>query len=452
MKQFLRPCVILALCSLFVLTSCTPEGSRLDRELEKLLDSQPPSNGRMGKFAFLLPESHDYSRIPQDPRNPLNSHKVVLGQLLFHETGLGIDPKVAKGLKTFSCASCHHANAGFQAGIAQGIGEGGIGYGARGEGRSLDPDYAHDKVDVQPIRTPSAMNAAFQPLMLWNGQFGAVAANEGTQANWAPGTPKEKNWLGFHGIETQAIAGQGVHRMLVLPDTLKAKILYRYLFDNAFPELPPNERISQVSCGLAIAAYERTLLSNQAPFQQWLRGDYAAMNDAQKEGAVLFFGKAGCGSCHQGPALNSMDFYAYGMNDLLEGNYGAINSTPDKAEHRGRGGFTGRREDMYKFKVPQLYNLKDSPFYGHGASFTSIRDVVAYKNRGIPQNSNVPASQLAPHFSPLGLTDDEVAKIAAFLSDALYDPNLSRYEPASLPTGLCFPNNDPQSRLDRRCD
>lgn len=68
-----------------------------------------------------------------------------------------------------------------------------------------------------------------------------------------------------------------------------------------------------------------------------------------------------------------MEFYALGMNDLSDGQYGAVNASGPKAEHKGRGGFTGKAEDMFKFKVPQLYNLKDSPFYGHGAQFVTVR-------------------------------------------------------------------------------
>ncbi|MFB0908316.1 MAG: cytochrome-c peroxidase, partial [Spirosomataceae bacterium] len=64
-------------------------------------------------------------------------------------------------------------------------------------------------------------------------------------------------------------------------------------------------------------------MSNQAPFQQYLRGNNSAMTPIQKEGAKLFFGKANCGSCHNGPSLATMEFYALGMNDLTNGSYGS---------------------------------------------------------------------------------------------------------------------------------
>ncbi|NQX92866.1 MAG: cytochrome-c peroxidase, partial [Flavobacteriales bacterium] len=80
------------------------------------------SNG-VGLNYFILPESDQYSLIPQDPQNPITNAKVQLGKLLFHETGIALDPKYEdEGMSTYSCASCHFAQAGFQANRQQGIG------------------------------------------------------------------------------------------------------------------------------------------------------------------------------------------------------------------------------------------------------------------------------------------------------------------------------------------
>jgi len=409
------------------------------------------SNGK-GVDYFILPESIAYSSIPQDPKNPLNPAKVELGKSLFHEVQLGGEPKLSEGIYTYSCASCHNAKAGFQACVAQGIGEGGSGFGMSGEGRTLSSSYNRDLIDVQPIRSPSAMNGAYQEVMLWNGQLGAKGVNANTQASWTAGTPKELNFLGYEGLETQAMAGQGNHRLKVDAAWLTSVPAYKELFDKAFPNVPASERISKLTVALAIAAYERTLLSNAAPFQKWLKGDYNAMTQDQKMGAKLFFGKAQCYTCHSGPALNSMEFYALGMSDLQNGVHNAVNIKPDAVENKGRGGFTGKGSDMYKFKVPQLYNLADSRFYGHGASFTSIYDVVEYKNNAASQNPNVPVSQLAPQFKPLNLSEGEIGKIVTFVEYGLRDPQLSRYVPARLPSGKCFPNADAKSRADMGCN
>ena len=99
-------------------------------------------------------------------------------------------------------------------------------------------------------------------------------------------------------------------------------------------------------------------------------------------------------------------------------------------------------------KVPQLYNLKDSPFYGHGGSFSSIREVIKYKNRARSQNDNFSTSDLATDFVPLRLSNKEIDQLNTFLTKGLYDPALDRYVPTSLPSGNCFPNNDLVSKID----
>jgi cytochrome c peroxidase len=420
---------------------------------EQLEDALIASSNGVGKFHYVLPSSTDFSSIPQDPKNPLTTEKVALGKLLYHETGLGISPMMNESAGQYSCASCHFASAGFQANRFQGISEGGQGFGINGEGRERNTNYDEAMLDVQPLRTPSSMNNAFQTNLLWNGQFGATGINTGTDAYWTPGTPIAVNELGYEGLETQAIAGLGVHRMDIesLPNIIE-DLGYKAMFDNVFGGFPENERYTKETAGLAIAAYERTLFSNQAPFQKYLKGETNAITTQEKNGAILFFGDAGCASCHNGPGLNNMEFHALGMNDLYTCPEEIFKTSPDDPAHRGRGSFTGQSSDDYKFKVPQLYNMKDSPFYGHGASFRSIRDVVEYKNQANPENQNVPASQLAEDFVPLNLTDQQVDDITAFLKFSLYDPYLDRYVPESLPSGNCFPFNDPIARVDLGCN
>ena len=413
-------------------------------ELEELLQQYG------GKEQFLLPDGSDLSAIPQDPRNPLSAEKVALGQLLFHETAIGTHGKSATAVGTFSCASCHFAGAGFQAGTFQGIGEGGEGFGLNGEARHRAAAVPFSDVDVQPIRSPAALNTAYQEAMLWNGQFGATGVNAGTEAGWTAGTPKETNQLGYQGLETQAIAGLGVHR-IGLDHTQADALGYAALFRAAFPGVTDTALFTTLYAGLAIAAYERTLLADQSPWQRYLRGDENALDAPQRAGAVLFFGAGGCVDCHSGPALNSMAFYALGMDDLVDCAEPTIRTSVDNVENLGRGGFTGRDEDLYRFKVPQLYNLKSSPFYGHGASFRTVRDVIAYKNTAVGQNDRVPAERLAPEFRPLALTETEIDQLTAFIEEGLYDPYLDRYVPGSLPSGQCFPNHDEASRQDLGC-
>lgn len=402
----------------------------------------------VGKSHYILPYSDDFRRIPQDPQNLLSTAKVTLGKNLFHETAFALDAKSESSMQTFSCASCHHAGAGFQAGIAQGIADGGIGFGMNGESRKMHLEFSPDSIDVQPLRSPSAMNLAYQTNVLWNGQFGATNLNVGTESNWQKNDALRTNNLGYEGLETQAIAGLTVHRFKFNKE-LVTQYGYKEMWDAAFKNVDESVRYDKERAGQAIAAYERTLLSNNAPFQQWLRGDYSAMTATQKEGAILFFGKGQCANCHNGPSLAKMEFHCIGLENFDGSEVFHFNMT-DPAT-MGRAQFTGREADMNTFKTPQLYNLKDSPFYGHGSSFESIREIIEYKNEAIPENQDVNPTQLSEFFVPLNLTDEEINHLTDFIENGLYDPNLDRYLPTSLPSGFCFPNNDPESRVDLGC-
>lgn len=435
-----------------VLSSCNPDGDELfyyddeDSELKDLLKSKSPT---LQLNYYMLPGPSDLSKIPQDPKNPLSHEKVDLGQLLFHETGLAISNKVETGFKTFSCASCHQVGAAFQAGVAQGLGEGGLGFGANGEMRHLNPDYPVDSVDIQAIRTPTILNGAYQKNMLWNGQFGATGLNIGTEESWTEYTPKAVNHLGYEGLETQAIAGMGVHRLNVTPEVL-IELGYKEMFDSAFAEWPEEERYTTETAGLAIAAYERTVMTNQAPFQKWLRGS-GFLSDDEMAGAKLFFGKAGCDNCHSGPALNNMSFHALGMADLNT-HPSVLKPNENAIENKGRAGFTGDPTDEYKFKVPQLYNLRDIAFLGHGSSFNSVREVIEYKNNAVPENPNVDINKLSPHFTKLNLTEMEINQLTTFITQTLNDADIDRYVPDYLPSGNCFPNADDMSKQDLGCE
>ena len=402
-------------------------------------------NAAGGISSFELPSSLDFGSIPQDPNNPVDVWRVTLGALLFHETAIGTRARNPAGNQTYSCATCHNAAAGFQANRRQGIGDGGLGFATR----SKSDLYDSFDVDVQPIRTPSSMNTAYQELMLWNGSLGSTGDNVSTFPQWVQNSPMQRNNLGFQGLETQAIAGQGVHRQHIEFSMLQAMPMYRALFELAFPNEAPSARMNTINSGLAIAAYERVTLANQSPWQRWLKGDRMALTTQQLRGADVFFGAANCASCHSGPALNSMSFHGLAMGDL-EGT-DLLGSTQRNPDRRGRGGFTARAVDQYKFKTPQLYNLVDSPFYGHGATFTSVRQVVDYKNAAVPQKPDVPFFQISPQFTPLGLSVDQREDLTVFLEGALRDPNLKRFEPATLPSGLCVVNNDHPSRTDLNC-
>jgi len=346
-----------------------------------------------------------------------------------------------------------------------GMGEGGERFGMAGEGRVFAAGFdaessdASLRPDVQPLTSPAVVNVAYQDVMLWNGQFGnavdgIVNADLDDSILATSGNPKAQNSLQLSGVETQAVAGKGVHRLKTSDDSiLQTNSEYVALFEAAFPD---GSEDHTVDAAKAIAAFERTILANEAPFQEWLKGDDSAMNSDEIAGVTLFFGKAGCGSCHTGPGLSSKAgasedemCFAIGFADF-DPNHPQITGSVDAASSKGRGGFTREEADNYKFKVPQLYNLTETSIFGHGASFTSVREVVAYKNAAVSQKS-LPASTFDPRFVSLGLTDEEIDQITTFLETGLYDHNLERYVPTSLPSGNCFPVNDSIAKADLGC-
>ena len=100
-------------------TTTPPTPTQVQLESEKLRDLIVVDD-------LILPMSDDYSNIPQDVMNPITEEKVKLGKLLFHETAMTLGAS-EEHEATFSCASCHNARSGFKSGIAQGVGEGGVG-------------------------------------------------------------------------------------------------------------------------------------------------------------------------------------------------------------------------------------------------------------------------------------------------------------------------------------
>jgi len=408
--------------------------SYLSRQLEQLIKVSAPSN--QGLQYFILPDSSEIDKIPADPKNPLTHEKIRLGQFLFHEPALSINPINPKHWQEASCASCHFAQAGFRSNLAQALGTGGMGW---NKDRYRDPEVFPTEIDKQNILAPSVLNSAYQKVMLWDGRLGSTGVN----AQEPLVQEFDVNRFQLDGLETQAIDGMVIHK---LGTAAIARIPeYQELFAKAFPDRPyvKAEVEDLKRAGLAIAAYERTLLANEAPFQKWLRGDKTAMSLSEIRGGITFFSSS-CVQCHSSPNFAGSNFSALGFDD---------HPLDWTGLNLGRGEITKKRSDDFKFKVPQLYNLADSSPYGHGASFDSIREVVQYLNKAKPQKLEAQyAGNLSVWFRPLHFSEEDVSDLTNFLTTALHDPNLNRYVPERLPSRLCFPNNDPLSRHQLGCD
>lgn len=433
----------ISLVILLLIPACSPSTSvdesashvQLDTELTDLITI----NGQRRLENFMQPESDDFGAIPQDPANPINEAKVELGRLLFHDPALSAGVQDAVNRGTFSCATCHHAAAGFEAGAARSIGEGGRGWGTRGEARRPAPAQQPPLLDSPPLKSQSILNKVWQRVMMYSGAAGADGPNNGTEERWASHIDAGANHLGYQGLESQAIGALTKHRLFessAAESLIQTHAPYPTLWQEAWGDEPvTDERI-----GLSIAAFERTVFANRSPFQRWLRGESRAMTLAEKRGAMVFFGQdSRCSDCHTGPALSSMAFYALGMPDM-----------PGAPVDEGRGGFTGQEQERFTYKVPQLYNLTDASFMGHGSTFRTMREVVDYYVAGIPDVS-LPPGRVTNQFHPLTLTSKQVDDLVTFLETALNDPDLDRYQPESVPSGGCIPANDPQARIDLGC-
>lgn len=399
---------------------------------------------------FILPESTDLANIPQSAANPLTPEKVALGKLLFFETGFSLEAKHPIGMQTFSCSSCHVPAAGFRPNRNQGIADGALGFGINGDGRTKIPFYDDQEIDAQGARPLSMLNVAYVTNSMWNGSFGSDGVNVGTEALWGYyDTTTAINNLHLGSLEGQNIVGLKTHRIIYSLDKVK-EYGYQPLFDAAFPDVPESDRYSRTTGSFAISAYLRQLLCTEAPFQRWLKGEVNALSEEQKRGALLFFGQAGCSRCHNEPNLGSITFQGVGVKDLFEN--GGLKTDISDRRNMGRGGFTGKEEDMFHFRVPQLYNLADSGPYFHGSSKKTLRQVIEYFNAGVSENPRVPAGQISDYFYPLHLTETQLQELEAFIGEGLRDPNLQRYVPDQVLSGFCFPNNDPISKLDMGCN
>ena len=164
----------------------------------------------------------------------------------------------------------------------------------------------------------------------------------------------------------------------------------------------------------AIAAFERTIVSGPAPYDQYQAGDQKALSDAAVRGMGIFFGKGRCGTCHRGPVFSDQSFHNLGV--------GMDQPDPDA----GRQKVTRDPKDRGKFKTPGLRNVAQTYPYLHDGSAKTLLDVVKLYNRGGIKNPN-----LDPLMMPLHLSDQEMKDLAAFM-EALTGP-VPEVKPPQLP-------------------
>jgi cytochrome c peroxidase len=291
---------------------------------------------------------------PAPQHNQLTPQRIELGRALF------FDPRLsAKGV--MSCASCHNPSLGWTDGRPTAVG--------------------HD-MKVLGRATPTIVNAAFNALQMWDGRKASL----------------EDQALGpFESADEQNLPLADLEaRVLAIPG-------YAAMFERAYP----GESISRVTIAKAIASFERTILSQDAPFDRWRAGDEKAMSPSAKRGFELFVGKADCALCHQGFNFTDNGFHNIGLKD------------PSGVDDMGR--FAHKKVAVLKgaFKTPTLRDVAITAPYMHNGAYATLEEVVAHYDRGGDDKRNLDANM-----RPLGLTAEEQRDLVEFMRSLTSAPRL----------------------------
>lgn len=298
---------------------------------------------------------HRPTEIPFPDDNPYSQAKAELGKTLFFDRRLSAD-------NTISCATCHSPSYGWEDGRDKAVG-----HAAAVGGR----------------HTPTILNLAYGELLMWDGRFSSLE-----EQVFGPLTA---------GVE-----------MNIDPDVALARVAESPAYTEAFDEAFPGEGLSRDTFAKAIATFERTIISNEAPFDRWIAGDESAISAEAKRGFALFNGKANCDVCHSGWRFTDDGFHDIGVPSDDLGRGGVIPGIP-VLEHA--------------FKTPTLRNIAERAPYTHNGSIPTLRGVVEFYNDGFVERES-----LDFNMSKLGLTDQEIDDLVAFLMTLS-----SEDDPISLP-------------------
>jgi cytochrome c peroxidase len=321
------------------------------------------------------------------PSNPVTAAKIELGRKLYFDARLSADDTVA-------CATCHDPRRGFAEPRP-------VSLGVRG---------------AQGVRNaPTVLNAAFLREQFWDGRAPTLE----DQARQPIVNPIEMGMPDHPAVEAK----------------LARLAEYGPLFESAFGDARVTiERIAQ-----AIASFERTLLSLEAPIDRFLAGDQASIPDAAKRGWLLFNGKARCNNCHGHvgafPLFTDEQYHNIGVaaKDVnFEALARRVQSHPEdlaKLAHEpgvnqlGRFLVTKEPKDIGAFKTPQLRNVALTAPYMHDGSEATLASVIEFYDRG--GNSN---PWLDGGMRPLALTAQEKADLVA-LMETFTSSDIGRFEP-----------------------
>lgn len=351
------------------------------------------------EYQWPLPDDIPPPVVPK--HNPITNAKVALGRHLFYDQRLSAN-------NTVSCASCHHQDKAFTDGKAQSTGLLG---------------------DLTPRNSMTLTNVAYNQHYTWANPLTTQLEHQARLPLFGEEPPE----MGLTGVEQTTI------------DRLSADSTYQTLFKAAFGG--QKEAITLSNIIDALASFERILLSFNAPYDQYLRGQHDAINASAKRGMKLFFSEqTECFHCHGGfnfsdssvhkdSATAAERFHNNGLYNI-DGN-GAYPKSD-----RGLFDMTAHQDDMGKFKAPTLRNIAVTAPFMHDGSIATLEEVIDhYINGGsdIRQGKNKGFGSVSPfksEFVPgLNLSPQERTDLLSFLHSLtdesfLTNPQLANPWPA----------------------
>lgn len=344
-----------------------------------------------------LPES-----VLAPANNPTSAEKEHLGKLLFY------DP-ILSGNKDVACATCHHPNTGYAEFLDLSIGPNATGLGSKRSFRNPN-DIPFVKRNAQTI-----LNSAYNGINTYNKYDPETAPMfwddrvQGLEAQ-ALEPIKALEEMRGHGYEDTEILDEVVDRLRQIPE-------YRQLFKSAFGD---ENSVTIENLGKAIAAFERTLVTNNTRFDQYMRGDRDAILISEKEGFELFK-EVGCVNCHNGPMFSDYKMHVLGTPE---------NNKLPKPD--------GGVKDTFSFRTPTLRNLRFTAPYMHNGSLKTLKRVLEFYediSNGKERNPHVPKEKYDPFVRELQLSVKEMSLIISFLN-TLNDDDFDKEIPEKVPSGL----------------
>ena len=334
--------------------------------------------------------------------NPQTSQKIALGKLLFW------DP-ILSGTKQVACGTCHHSSMGYTDNLDLSIGVNGQGLGpAR---HFLFPN----SISFVKRNSPTIINTAFNSIT--------------TSASYDPTAAAM-----FFDIRTVSLELQSLEPMktleemrgnvissTVILDTvvlrLKSIPQYAQLFNDAFQT---TDAVTVQNLGKAIASFERSIISNHSPYDEYVRGNLTALTAAQIQGMTVFTAN-GCNKCHSGPMFSD-----YSLHVL---------SVPDNPKLPTDAGANG----TYAFRTASLRNLALTAPYMHSGVFTTLDEVLNFYDQvgdRHAQNPNVSANNLDGNLQRINNNDRQlIIQFLSTLNDTSFDKSIPTVVPSGLPPG-----------------